>query len=91
MLVNLLSNTSCTSHYRLHGGASDQQLILVILDKGVGITEEEIQLVFGAFFRASNRQLVERYGIGLPLARNSIPLLNGTLAVPLNVNVDTAV
>ncbi len=93
-LVNLLNNACKYSYNKpvsVHIGASNQQVIIVILDKGVGIPEEEIKFIFDPFFRASNSKLFEGYGIGLPLARNIITLHNGTLNVSSKVGVGTTV
>ncbi|GAB3639520.1 HAMP domain-containing sensor histidine kinase [Spirosoma arcticum] len=93
-LVNLISNACKYSYNKpvsVHIGASDQQVIIVILDKGVGIPEEEIKFIFDPFFRASNSKLFEGYGIGLPLARNIITLHNGTLNVSSKIEVGTTV
>lgn len=93
-LVNLLNNACKYSHNKpvsVHIGASDHQIIISILDEGVGIPEDEIKFIFDPFFRASNSKLFEGYGIGLPLARNIITFHDGVLKVTSKVNAGTTV
>lgn len=93
-LVNLLNNACKYSHNKpvsVHIGASDRQIIISIVDKGVGIPEDEINYIFDPFFRASNSKLFEGYGIGLPLARNIITFHKGVLNVSSKISVGTTV
>lgn len=71
--------------------SDDSNIIILINDKGVGIPEKEIQFIYDPFFRASNTQRFEGYGIGLPLTRNIIRLHNGTLLVSSVINEGTSV
>ncbi len=93
-LVNLLSNACKYSYNKpvsVHLGAIDRQIIIVILDKGIGIPDAEAKFIFDPFFRASNSSLFEGYGIGLPLTRNIISLHGGALDVSSKVDVGTTV
>lgn len=93
-LVNLLGNACKYSYNKpvaVHIGVGEGQVIIAILDNGVGIPEAEINFIFDPFFRASNTKPFEGYGIGLPLARNIITLHNGLLTVSSKVNAGTTV
>lgn len=61
--------------------ASDQHVIILVKDQGIGIPESELKYIYDPFFRASNTRHHEGYGIGLPLARNIIRIHNGTIHV----------
>ncbi|RXK81357.1 HAMP domain-containing sensor histidine kinase [Filimonas effusa] len=61
--------------------ATDERILIVIRDKGIGIPEPEIPYVFDPFFRASNVQHLKGYGIGLPLSRNIIRMHGGDIVV----------
>lgn len=61
--------------------ATDERILIVIRDKGIGIPETEIPYVFDPFFRASNVQHLKGYGIGLPLSRNIIRMHGGDILV----------
>lgn len=93
-LVNLLNNACKYSYNKpvsIHIAASTHQVMVVILDKGIGIPLEEIKFIYDPFFRASNTHLFEGYGIGLPLARNIINLHGGALNVASKVHIGTTV
>ncbi len=93
-LANLLNNACKYSHNKpvsFHIAATDHQVVLAIVDQGVGIPPEEIKFIFDPFFRASNAHVFEGYGIGLPLARNIVKLHNGSLAVSSVVGNGTSV
>ncbi len=50
-------------------------------DEGIGIPKNELEHVFEPFFRASNSQRFQGYGIGLPLSLNIIRLHHGMIKV----------
>ena len=60
---------------------SDQHVIFIIKDKGIGIPANDLPHIYDPFFRASNVKNSKGYGIGLPLARNIIKLHKGTIDV----------
>ncbi|WP_218921463.1 sensor histidine kinase [Haliscomenobacter hydrossis] len=93
-LANILNNACKYSHNKpviVYLASSDNQVIIVIKDEGVGIPAEEMPYIYDPFFRASNTHLFEGYGIGLPLARNIIKLHEGQLTLSSEVNVGTTV
>lgn len=54
---------------------------IIIKDKGIGIPSEELKHIYDPFFRASNTQQYEGYGIGMPLSKNIIRLHKGSIEV----------
>ena len=58
-----------------------QKIRIGIIDKGIGIPAPELKYVFEPFYRASNTNLFEGHGVGLPLARNIIRLHKGELVI----------
>lgn len=83
-IANILNNACKYSHNKpvsVSIAASNNQVIVVVKDDGVGIPSSEIKYIYDPFFRASNTSYFEGYGIGLPLARNIILLHKGTLDV----------
>lgn len=71
--------------------ASNNNLILIVKDRGVGIPAKEISYIYDPFFRASNTNAFKGYGIGLPLARNIIRMHKGNLLVDSKENIGTEV
>lgn len=91
---NIISNGCKYSNYdhvTVSIGASDDNVYVVIKDKGIGIPENEIKYIYDPFFRASNTKNYEGYGIGLPLTRNIIRIHNGKLLVTSIENEGTTV
>ncbi len=54
---------------------------IITEDEGIGIPPTELEHVFEPFFRASNSQRFQGYGIGLPLSLNIIRLHHGMIKV----------
>lgn len=83
-ISNIISNAckySDNNEVYLALGASEQSVVIIIKDKGIGIPESEMAHIFDPYFRASNTFNYEGYGIGLPLSRNIIKMHNGELLI----------
>lgn len=72
-------------------GATDTDVYIIVKDNGIGIPGEEMNKIYDPFFRASNTNNYEGYGIGLPLARNIVRMHQGELIVSSNENQGTTV
>ena len=72
-------------------GSEDQNIIIIISDQGIGIPEEEMQYIYNPYYRASNAQNYEGFGIGLPLARNIIKIHFGQLSISSQKEIGTKV
>jgi signal transduction histidine kinase len=61
---------------------ADEELIrMQIIDSGIGIPKEDLDLVFKSFYRATNSHNFVGSGIGLYVTQKIIQLFNGTLQV----------
>ncbi|MDQ6481387.1 HAMP domain-containing sensor histidine kinase [Dyadobacter sp. LHD-138] len=69
--------------------AGETYVIIEITDEGIGIPDREIAQIFVPFFRASNTEKYQGYGIGLPLTNNIIKLHLGSIVVNSEVGVGT--
>lgn len=69
----------------------DTDIIITVKDMGIGIPEEDLPYIYDPFFRASNTEEFEGYGIGLPLARNIIRLHSGELNIISGKNLGVKV
>lgn len=56
-------------------------LYIEIKDQGIGIPEDEINMLFEPFFRASNAEEYSGTGLGLPIVKKAIELHNGAISV----------
>lgn len=93
-LSNIIINACKYSKFQIVNvslGSTDTHILLVIKDSGIGIPENEMDYIYDPFFRASNTQNFEGYGIGLPLTRNIIRMHGGELFVSSIQNVGTTV
>ncbi|RAV29916.1 sensor histidine kinase [Sinomicrobium soli] len=91
---NILLNACKYSDFkevRVALGVSDDNIIIMIKDKGIGIPKQEMQYIYDPFFRASNTGKYHGYGIGLPLSRNVIQMHKGILSVFSAENEGTTV
>lgn len=84
VLINLLSNAcKFTQDGRITVGASalPDELVLEVEDTGIGMTEAELDRIFGAFEQASD-EVARRFGgtgLGLAISKRIVNLLGGTL------------
>jgi signal transduction histidine kinase len=60
---------------------ADEQIILNFKDQGIGIAEEDINLIFQPFYRAKNACERKGHGIGLSLVDKIIALHHGQIIV----------
>lgn len=61
--------------------ASGKNVQVMITDEGIGIPADELKHIYEPFFRASNTNNYEGYGVGLPLTQAIIRLHNGNIDV----------
>lgn len=92
--ANILNNACKYSKNKpviVYLASSDANIIVTIKDQGIGIPASDIPYIYDPFYRASNTQNFEGYGIGLPLARNIVILHKGALNVSSDVQEGTTV
>ncbi len=58
---------------------TEQHIVLRFLNQAEHFSEEEKEMIFNPFFRASNSIGIQGHGIGLSLVKNIISIHNGTL------------
>lgn len=58
-----------------------QEIELQFVDKGIGISPDEMEQIFKPFYRGGNKQFAEGNGIGLSLSEKIIHLHKGNIAV----------
>jgi signal transduction histidine kinase len=75
------------------GIASDRKkyIEIHILDKGIGIPEEELYQVFDEFFRASNVGETKGSGLGFAVVKQCIEALDGNISIKSKINEGTEV
>lgn len=63
-----------------------ETLTIEVIDKGIGIKEEELDTVFEAFQRGTNVSVIEGTGLGLSIIKKAVELMKGTIQVQSKVN-----
>ncbi|MVM38123.1 PAS domain-containing protein [Spirosoma sp. HMF3257] len=83
VIVNLLSNAFkfSTDAPCLRIVFTAKNLVLQIIDEGIGIPKRELSTLFQAFFRASNTNGIPGTGLGLVIARQFVELHDGRLDI----------
>jgi signal transduction histidine kinase len=69
------------------------EIVVRIIDTGIGIPESDMHLLFGRFFRASNaqREAVPGTGLGLAIVRGLVRAHQGDITIASTVDVGTTV
>jgi PAS domain S-box-containing protein len=62
-----------------------------IIDYGIGIPKEDMDKLYNSFFRASNTDTFQGYGLGLVIAKEFTEIQNGTIAIESEINKGTTV
>ena len=83
ILHNLLSNAFKYSHsddqILLEVEATNGELVIRVIDHGMGIPQEEQEYIFTRFFRAHNVVNIQGTGLGLSITKNYLDLLKGSI------------
>lgn len=67
----------------------NEKLILMFSDNGIGISKEDLKLIFTPFFRGNNKKFAEGNGVGLSLTQKIISLHQGTISVESEIDKGT--
>lgn len=90
ILLNLLSNaikfTGENSTIDLIVSLKEKQLQISVADKGIGISEEDQQHLFGRFFRAKNAANIQGTGLGLHIVAKYLELLQGKIELKSKID-----
>ena len=67
----------------------NDKIILLFSDNGIGISNEDLKLIFTPFFRGDNKKFAEGNGVGLSLTQKIISLHKGTIEVQSKIGEGT--
>jgi signal transduction histidine kinase len=93
-ITNILTNACKYSNNQnviISIASTDKNVVIIVKDQGIEISAPEMDFIYDPFFRASNTQKFEGYGIGLPLCRNILKLHKGYLHVQSTIGLGTTV
>jgi PAS domain S-box-containing protein len=95
ILINLFSNALKFSPENgsvwVNTENVNQNLSFEIKDEGVGIPEEDQEHLFATFFRGKNVINIEGTGLGLPIVKRYLDLLNGQIFLKSKLGKGTTV
>ena len=90
LLLNLLTNAAKYSSeglvIDLNIFQKNDNVMIEVIDTGIGIPEEEQKFLFQRFFRAKNASDIEGTGLGLNIAKNYAQLMNGNIGMNSQLN-----
>ncbi len=66
-----------------------QSIVLLFIDKGIGIQAEELAYIFQPFFRSKNAAHVAGHGLGLSLVQRIVEMHQGQLSVSSHLGTGT--
>lgn len=95
IIHNILSNAIKYSHWDseidINVQAEDNTILLEIADKGIGISEEDLEKVFDKFYRSTDHADIKGFGLGLPIVKRFCSLLNIKIQINSKEGVGTTV
>ena len=93
ILTNLITNAI---KYSLGDKTIDFKIIIdqeyitfVIIDRGIGILEEDLEHLFSAFHRGKNVGVLPGTGLGLSIVKNCVDIHHGSISVKSQLDVGT--
>jgi signal transduction histidine kinase len=60
---------------------NSENIVFIVTDQGIGIKEEDLQMIFTEFTRCDEVYKIEGSGLGLSLAKKIVDLCNGQITV----------
>lgn len=81
LLTNAFKYSDEKSTVKLKVSKNKSWILIDVEDKGMGMNEETVSMIFDSFYRANNVTNIEGTGMGLSILSNSIKLLNGEINV----------
>lgn len=92
-IINLISNAIKYSGedtmIQFNSNLKDNELIIDIIDNGIGIPEADLTHLFEPFFRAHNTGDIPGTGLGLNIVQRYVGLMNGTVSCQSSQNEGT--
>jgi signal transduction histidine kinase len=88
-ITNILTNACKYSSNKVvvvSLASTNNEIVMIFKDQGIGIPQAELPFIFDPFYRASNTAAYDGYGIGLPLTQNIIKIHKGELIISSMLN-----
>ncbi len=89
---NLMENGCKYSHFQpieVKIGSFNHTILIKIIDKGMGISDDEQKNIFEAFYRSQKNLNISGHGIGLPLTKRIIEIHSGAISIQSTIGEGT--
>lgn len=89
LINNAIKYSPAKSSVRLQYEKRGKEVVISVVDHGVGINQVDLPRIFERFYRADSsrsRQQVAGYGLGLPIAKSLAEMHSGYITVKSTVN-----
>jgi signal transduction histidine kinase len=77
---NAIKYSVSQSHISINTSVENDIISIVVNDQGAGVAEDELDLIFQAFFRGSNTNQADGHGVGLAIAKQIIEAHGGSIS-----------
>ncbi len=89
-LIHLLNNAlkfTHQGHVKLVYSAKDKEIFIDVIDSGIGIPQESLEIIFSEFRQASEgyNRAFEGVGLGLTISQRIVDLMQGRISVKSNL------
>ena len=95
VVINLLSNaikySPAGKNIEFKTELSEKELLINIIDKGIGIPEEDQKHLFERFFRAKNSTNIQGTGLGLNIVKKYVEIMQGEVSFISAINEGTTI
>lgn len=81
LLTNAIKYSPAGGEVRFEVRATQDDTVFRVIDRGIGIPQEELGHLFESFQRASNVGDIQGTGLGLAIVKNAVDMHGGTIAV----------
>jgi PAS domain S-box-containing protein len=83
LIMNAINFNTPGGSVRVEARLADGQVVVQVVDSGIGIAKTDLETIFRAFFQVEHpdTRRVGGLGLGLSIAHRAITLLGGTLSV----------
>ncbi len=95
ILINLITNAIKFSgeetQITIRGYVNEENAVISVSDRGIGVAEEDVQHLFSSFFRGANAVNIQGTGLGLHIVKRYIDLMHGSVNVKSKLNEGTTI
>lgn len=89
LLINAIKYSPKGGDIELTISSDNENLIITVVDSGIGIPEDEIKYIFDAFYRTRNSVGIQGSGLGLNIIKRAVEVLGGDISVESKINIGT--